>query len=214
MATNLGTYITQCQRLLHDSAQAFWSASELTDYINSARFKLASITGCQRFLDTSVSLSAGTESYAFSSFAHPSNIIDVLGVTVLWGNERIALQFKPWTEFTAFLRPWVLFQQVPFCWSKYGSSTIYVGPKPDQTYSTEIDTIEVPNTLIDNTTVEQLIYPFTDPVPYYAAYLAKYKEQSYAEANVFMAEFVKKTREAVASAQMRRIRDIYDREQM
>lgn len=213
MATTLNTYITQCQRLLHDANQSYWSTAELTDYINLARNKVAAVTGCQRFLDTSLSFTAGVESYSFSSFAHPSNIIDVFGVTLIWGNERVSLEFKPWSEFTAFLRPWVQFQQVPMCWSKYGSSTIYVGPKPDQTYTSEIDTIEVPNTLVDNTTVEQLIYPFTEAVPYYAAFLAKYKEQSYAEANVFKGEFGTKCREAVASSQMRRIRNIYAQEQ-
>lgn len=211
MAT-LNTYITQCQRLLHDANQSFYTTAELTDYINAARSKIASVTGCQRFLDTSVSVAAGTESYPFSGFAHPSNVIDVLGVVLIYGNERVSLQFKPWTEFTAYLRPWVQFQQRPMAWTKYGSTTIYLGPKPDQTYTTEIDTIEVPNTLIDNTTVEQLIFPFTDPIPYYACYLAKYKDQAYAEANIFLGEFLRKVREAVASSQMRRIRDIYDRE--
>lgn len=213
MATSLTTYITQCQRLLHDSSQSFWSTGELTDYVNSARQKVASVTGCQRYLDTSVSLTVGVESYAFSTFAHAGLTIDVWGVTVIWGNERIALRYAPWTEFTAFIRPWVQFQQVPFMWTKYGSSTLYVGPKPDQTYTTEIDTIEVPNTLVDNTTVEQLIYPFTESVPYYAAYLAKKKEQSYGEAADFLREFYRTLREGATSAQMRRIIDIYAREQ-
>lgn len=209
---SLTTYVTATQRLLHDANQAFWTTPELTDYINAARNKVAAATGCVRYLDTSISLIAGQEQYAFSSFAHAGATIDVFGVTLIWGNERISLQFKPWTEFTAFLRPWVQFQQAPMVWTKYGSGSIYVGPKPDQTYSTEIDTIETPSALVDNTTVEQLIYPYTEAVPYYAAYMAKHKEQSYAEANVFLGEFARKVREAVVSAQMRRIRDIYDRE--
>lgn len=213
MATTLNTYITQCQRLLHDANQSFWPTTELTDYVNSARAKVASVTGCLRYLDTGLSLTANVESYAFSSLTQGASTIDVWGVTVIWGNERISLQYKPWTEFTAFLRPWTQFQQVPFVWTKYGSNTIYVGPKPDQTYSTEIDCILVPNTLIDNTTVEQLIYPFTEAVPYYACYLAKYKEQSYGEAQIFLREFGMKLREAVTSSQMRRIKDIYAREQ-
>jgi hypothetical protein len=213
LAISLNVYITQVQRLLHDSSQNFWSTSEITDYLNAARNKVASVTGCIRYLDTGVSLSANVEQYPFSGFTHAGQTIDVLGITVIWGNERIALRWMPWTEFTAFLRPWVQFQQVPFVWSKYGDTTVFVGPKPDQTYATEIDTIEAPNTLIDNTTVEQLIYPRTDPVPYYAAYLAKYKEQSYGEANIFLADFWRKVREGATSMQLRRIRDIYEREQ-
>jgi hypothetical protein len=199
LATSLNTYITQTQRLLHDATQSFWSTGELTDYCNQARYKVASVTGCLRYLDTGVSLTANVEQYPFSGFTHAGLTIDVLGVTVIWGNERIALQWKPWSEFTAFLRPWVQFQQVPFVWSKYGDTTIWVGPKPDQTYATEIDTIEVPNTLVDNTTVEQLIYPRTEAVPFYAAYLAKYKEQSYGEAKTFQQDFFRKLMEGASA---------------
>lgn len=213
MATTLNTYITQCQRLLHDANQSFWTTSELTDYINQARNKVAAVTACMRYLDTGLSFTANVELYNYSSFTHPSSVIDVLGVTIIWGNERIALAWKPWTEFTALLRPWVQFQQCPMVWTKYGDSSIYIAPKPDQTYTSEIDTCEVPNTLIDNTTVEQLIFPRTEAVPYYAAYLAKYKEQSYGEANVFRADFYKKVVEGATSMQMRRIRDIYQSEQ-
>ena len=209
----LNSYVTQTQRLLHDASQNFWSTSELTDYINEARYKIAALTGCQRYLDTSLSLTVGVESYAFSTFAHPANIFDVWNITVVNSNERWSLAYMPWTEFTAFVRPWVSYQTRPTHWSKYGSNTIYVAPKPDQTYTTEIDTLEVPNTLIDNTTVEQLIYPFSDSVKYYAAYLAKKKEQSYGEAQDFMREFVRTLKEAVAASQMRRVRNIYDREQ-
>ena len=214
MATSLNNYITQCQRLLHDANQSFWSSGELTDYINSGRQKVASLTGCLRYLDTGVSLAAGTESYAFSTFTQGANTIDVLGVTVVRGNERIALAWKPWSEFTAFMRPWVQYQQTPMVWTKYGSNTLWVGPKPDQTYATEIDTIQVPNNLVDNTTAEQLIYPFTDAVQYYAAYLAKKKEQSYGEAQDFLREFFRTLKEGVTSSQMRRIPDIYQRGQM
>ena len=213
MATSLNTYITQCQRLLHDGSKNFWSTAELTDYINSSRNKTAALTGCLRYLDTGVQFFAGVESYNFASFTQGANTIDVLNVTVIWGNERISLKWKPWTEFTAFLRPWVQFQQVPFVWSKYGSNTIWVGPKPDQTYTTEIDTIELPNTLVDNNTVEQIIYPFSDSVKYYAAYLAKKKEQSYGEAQDFLREFMRTLKEGVFSSQMRRIPDIYERQQ-
>ena len=37
----LSTYITQVQRLLHDPNAQFWSTSELTDYINEARNRVA-----------------------------------------------------------------------------------------------------------------------------------------------------------------------------
>jgi len=49
MAT-LSSYITEVQRLLHDANSVFWSTQELTDYINSARERVARDTGCLRTL--------------------------------------------------------------------------------------------------------------------------------------------------------------------
>lgn len=60
----LSGYQTQVQRLLHDSAAQFWSLSELTDYINSARTRVVRDTGCYRILQ-SISLSTGVETYPF-----------------------------------------------------------------------------------------------------------------------------------------------------
>ena len=57
-------YITQVQRLLHDSSAQFWSIAELTDYINSARIRLVRDTGCYRQLQT-LYLSTGVEVYPF-----------------------------------------------------------------------------------------------------------------------------------------------------
>jgi hypothetical protein len=49
MAT-LSSYITEVQRLLHDANSVFWTTSELTDYINDARERVARDTGCLRTL--------------------------------------------------------------------------------------------------------------------------------------------------------------------
>jgi hypothetical protein len=206
----LSTYLAATQRLLHDANGNFWSAPELYDYINAGRQKVASMTGCIRYLDTSFTLTTGTEVYPFTSLTKGTVTIDVLNVTVIYGNTRYPLRWMPWTEFTAYMRPWTTYQTLPQVWTKFGSNNIYIGPKPDQAYTTEIDTILTPNTLVDDTTVEQLIYPYTEPVQYYAAYLAKQKEQSYGEANMHLGNFMRTLREAAASAQLRRIRDVYN----
>jgi len=49
MAT-LNSYITEVRRLLHDANGNFYSDSELTDYINGARERVARDTGCLRKL--------------------------------------------------------------------------------------------------------------------------------------------------------------------
>ena len=47
MAT-LNTYITEVQRLLHDANANFYTPSQLTDYINSARERTVRDTGALR----------------------------------------------------------------------------------------------------------------------------------------------------------------------
>ena len=42
----LQTYVTECERLLHDANNVFYSQQELIDYINSARERTARDTGC------------------------------------------------------------------------------------------------------------------------------------------------------------------------
>ena len=47
MAT-LSAYITEVRRLLHDANGNFYTDSQLTDYINSARERVVRDTGCLR----------------------------------------------------------------------------------------------------------------------------------------------------------------------
>lgn len=60
----LTQYLTQVQRLLHDSNAQFWSVAELTDAINEARIRVVRDTGCNRVLQN-IYLSTGVETYNF-----------------------------------------------------------------------------------------------------------------------------------------------------
>jgi hypothetical protein len=48
MSQNLSGYITEVRRLLHDANGNFYSDTQLTDYINSARERVVRDTGCLR----------------------------------------------------------------------------------------------------------------------------------------------------------------------
>jgi hypothetical protein len=134
-----------------------------------------------------------------------ANTLDILSVTIIWGNFRIPLNYMPFTELTAKLRVWTTWQQRPAAFSVFGQQTLYVGPLPDQIYVSEMDSVILPNVLIDNSTVEQIAYPFVTPVPYYAARLAKIKEQSYNEAEMFMQMYKKRALDSIASTYTRRL---------
>jgi hypothetical protein len=276
MAT-LSSYITEVQRLLHDANSVFWSTSELTDYINDARERVARDTGCLRTLQITATPISSTGvpatlwtagatvtagEFVFSSifiyevtvsgvlgstapaypasgytfppstaftdgtatllYSGPAEIIpyatistgttlDILNVNIYWGNSRIPLRYLPWSNFNAQLRYWQNYVGRPVCFSVYGQNTIYIGPVPDQAYVVEIDSTILPTALSLNTpnTNDQIQDPYTTPVAFYAAYKAKYKEQSYGEAEIYKQEYAKQIQAVLNSVYTRRIPDPY-----
>jgi hypothetical protein len=276
MAT-LSSYITEVQRLLHDANSVFWSTSELTDYINDARERVARDTGCLRTLQitstpissTGVAASIWTAGQAVTAgqfvfsnifiyqvtqsgvlgttappypaanytfppstpftdgtaqltYSGPAEIIpfatlsngttlDILNVNIYWGNSRIPLRYLPWSNFNAQLRYWQNYVGRPVCFSVYGQQQIYIGPVPDQSYAVEIDSTILPTALSLNTpnAVDPIQDPYTTPVAFYAAYKAKYKEQSYGEAEIYKQEYIKHVQAVLNSVYTRRIPDPY-----
>ena len=276
MAT-LSSYITEVQRLLHDANSVFWSTSELTDYINDARERVARDTGCLRTLQITATpisntgvaatiwtagatVTAGefvfnnifiyevtvsgvlgstappypaagytfppstafTDGTATLQYSGPAEIIpyatiatgttlDILNVNIYWGNSRIPLRYLPWSNFNAQLRYWQNYVGRPVCFSVYGQNTIYVGPVPDQAYVVEIDSTILPTALsLSAPNVnDQIQDPYTTPVAFYAAYKAKYKEQSYGEAEIYKQEYNKQVQAVLNSVYTRRIPDPY-----
>ena len=192
------------RRLVHDATGNYWPDAELIDYINQARFRVVADTGCNRILQT-VPLLTGVETYAYAALPSGINTFDVLNLTILWGGMRVPLNYMPYTEFNLKMRNWVSYQGRPVVFTVYGNNTVYVGPIPDQTYSSEWDTVVAPATLSNYTDQDTISFPFTDPVQYYAAHLAKFKEQSYEEAEKFLSAYKMKIGEAVRSSFTRRL---------
>jgi hypothetical protein len=137
--------------------------------------------------------------------------LDILNVNVYWGNSRIPLRYLPWSNFNAQLRYWQNYVGRPVCFSVYGQNTIYIGPVPDQAYVVEIDSTILPTALSLNTPSanDQIQDPYTTPVAFYAAYKAKYKEQSYGEAEIYKQEYAKQIQAVLNSVYTRRIPDPY-----
>lgn len=158
-----------------------------------------------------VSFTYYQEAYPFTSVTVPSgqSIIDVLNISAIWGNTRYVLQTKPWSEFNALMRSYMTFQQRPVMFSVYGQNTVYIGPIVDQPYVTEWDCVLTPVTLVSATDVEELTFPYTTPVAFWACYLAKIRDSSWDEAKVFQDEYMAKIRHAIAASAMRRIPNVY-----
>jgi hypothetical protein len=277
MAT-LNGYITEVRRLLHDANGNFYSDSELTDYINGARERVARDTGCLRKLqvsqtpiapvgytgnpvpwaaNTAVSLNtlifsniftyvvttagvtgdqppAYPDSYSnfppstpfangtaqiqyvgnceiipYASLPEGGQTLDILNINVFWGNSRYPLSYQPWTQFNAQLRYWQNYIGRPVAFSVFGQSQIYISPVPDQVYTIEVDTTILPLPLVNGAQVDTIIDPYTTPVAYYAAYTAKFKEQSYGESEIFYQQYINKVRSVLNTTFTRRMPDPY-----
>src|SRR5436190_1638581 len=67
--------------------------------------------------------------------------------------------------------------------------TIYIAPAPSQAFTMEFDCAKYSSPLVLTTDADTLPYPYTEPVPYYAAYLFKLNERQNDEAQDFLDSF-------------------------
>ena len=205
----LNDYITETRRLLHDVNGNFWTTAEITDYVNDARKHTVQDTGCRRVLQNHT-LPIGVETIAFSDLPQGNNTIDCLNINLYYGDSRWPLYYMAWTDFNAQLRFWQNYNGRPIGFSMYGPKTIYIGPKPDQVYTIELDTVVLPNPLVTGQEDDlQIASPFFEAVAYYAASKAKYQEQSYGESEIFKQEYTKQVLGALNSTFTRRLPSVY-----
>ena len=155
--------------------------------------------------------SSNCEIISLAALPNGIQTLDVLNVTLYWGNSRIPLRYLPWTNFNAQLRYWQNYVGRPICFSSYGQGQLYIAPVPDQSYAIEVDTVILPTALSLNnpTQVDSIVDPYSTPVAFYAAYKAKYKEQSYGEAEIYKQEYAKHVQAVLNSTYTRRIPDPY-----
>lgn len=221
----LDTYITQVRRLLHDPNGQYYSDSELTDYINEARNRVCKDTRCLRQQIVGLTtLTQGVEQYVINDTGTETagsqvvtlpaaftgyQIIDVMGINILWGSTRIKLAYLPWTRFDVQFRYWNNMLSRPVCFSRLGTMSVYVGPQPDQSYSSDWDLAMIPPPLVTDSTSEPIPEPFTTPVKYYACHLAKFREQAMGEAELFRKMYAAKAREEASAFMGRIIPDPY-----
>jgi hypothetical protein len=205
----LNDYITETRRLLHDVNGNFWTNAELTDYINDARGHTVQDSGCRRVLQN-FTLTVGDETIDYLDLPQGNNTIDVLNINLYWGDSRWPMYYMAWTDFNAQLRFWQNYNGRPIGFSIYGAKTIYIGPKPDQVYEIELDTVVLPSPLVTGSQSDTDIQsPFYEAVAYYAAHKAKYQEQSYGESEIFKQEYTKQILGALNSTFTRRLPSVY-----
>jgi hypothetical protein len=111
----------------------------------------------------------------------------------------------------ARLRFWQNYIGRPVAFSVYGQNTIYIGPIPDQVYQLEIDTVILPQDLVLTSpqTPDEIQDPYTSAPKFYAAYLAKYYEQSFGEAEIYKQEYINQARNILNTTFTRRVPSVY-----
>ena len=158
-----------------------------------------------------VSFTYYQEAYPYSDITTSSGepIINVQNITAVWGNVRYALAYKPWTHYNALMRSYVQFQQRPAVWSRQGQNVIWIGPVVDQQYVTEWDCVTQPAQLVNAGDIDTLAYPFTEPVKYYACYLAHLQQQAPDKAAQFQQMYRENAAHAIAGNIVRVIPNVY-----
>ena len=111
-----------------------------------------------------------------ANFPGVSQIIAIQSVAISWGSWKPAMRNYPWSMFQAYCRAWNIGEQnYPTVWSQYGqgqNGSIYLYPIPSVIGQMDWDCYCVPIDLALDTDVEAIPHPFTEAVPYYAAFLA------------------------------------------
>lgn len=184
----LTAYLNATQLLLQNPAAPtpLYSNANLTTWINTARGQLAGESESIRVLGT-LTLIASTVSYNFSSITLSGmgvqKVANVRMATIAVPGGSQNLSFRPWEWFNYFYNAQVSIVGAlfPTDWTQYGqgvNGTLYLYPPPATTATVTLDTVCYPIPLVDDTTVEAIPYPWTDAVPYFAAYLALLSAQS------------------------------------
>jgi hypothetical protein len=165
-------------------------------------------------IDNSLTTVVAQEVYQFSTaqtlarnqtlLAGVDQIMGVFSVACAWGANaamKPLLQPKIWTEFQAYFRSYNTgMQNFPTVWSQYSmgvNGSIYLWELPSQNSQMDWDCWCNPVALVTDATAEALSYPWTTPVPYYAAYLALLDAQRYEEAKAQKGEYDERMKEAV-----------------
>lgn len=165
----------------------------------------------------------GQEVYPFSAVspmvAVPGSGIQAVfmvnSVSVLWGNSRYTLEHCGWSKFQALARNYSPgYQDVPAIWAQFGqgnAGSLYVQPVPNTAYAWEWDVCCTPIDLTSDNDVDAIPFPWSDCVPYYAAYLAFSQSQRFADADRMTQEFERFMKRARTMSQPRGVNNWYGR---
>jgi hypothetical protein len=189
----LSAYQTQTYNLLQlpgSNATSLYSTASLTLWINLARGQLAiePQNSCIRYMGALTTV-PGQQVYNFPAIttgvSATTGIAGVMNIRSLSyqiasGQLWIAPRAWPWFSLYELNNP-VPGSGPPKSWSQFAqgvNGSFYLSPLPDLAYPINVNAVCYPIPLVNDTTVEAIPYPWTDCVPFLAAYYALLSAQT------------------------------------
>lgn len=194
----LDIYLAQFTSLIQapNSPVPLISNTAATGYINTARNQVAGEGECIRSY-ASLAVVAGTQQYAFSAITFPVGTAGIQGVANVrlanyaLGNGSVYIRPRSWEWFHLYYLCNQQTAAAPEVFAQFGqgeNGTLWFN-LPDINYNVSLDTVCYPIPLVTDSTVEAIPYPWTDAVPYYAAWLGMMNEQRQGDADRMMQRF-------------------------
>jgi len=160
--------------------------SVIDGYINKARGQVAAEGECVRSGAT-LNLNIAERSYTFGALIPADTNIDVVlairSATIIGTG---SIDIRPFEWFAAYYlsdTTTVGMPRIAAQREQGAAGIIWLWPTPNVTIPVQFDTVCLPDTLVDDLTPEAIPYPWTDAVPFYAAWLAMMNAQRQADAN-------------------------------
>ena len=203
-------YLQQTILFLNDAGISTYNPADLTTYINTGRQQIATSGECIRAVGTLVTAS-GTQQYAFTSITIGTSGASTGGVMTVRNINMPAtagygpMQNRNFDWFTLYYIQTSATQTFgrPTVWAQYSGGTsgqIYFNPTPAGAYTCTLDCVVLPNALVYDTDPEALPYPWTNVVPWYAAFYAAMSAQNFDAANLFRERYQEYMHRAVAES--------------
>jgi hypothetical protein len=196
----LASYMQRAQLLLNDAGIAVYNPGDLITYINLGRQQIATETECVRDLGT-LAITPGTQAYSLSLINIPSgqgydSVLNIRMASYLASgyNTNAFMTERNWEWFFRYYKSSAVAPVTGLAtiWSLLGrgtSGTLYFYPVPNGNTTVTVDCVILPKALVTDADTEALGYPFTDAVPFYAAYYAAFTAGNLDAANTFWEQF-------------------------
>ena len=160
-----------------------------------------------------VTITDPTGSGAVANCVMVNNVMNVLSISYIWGNQRYMLRFRAFTLFQAYMRSQTYFTQRGLIWTIHEQSgLVLIQPPPDQPYVSEWDVMALPQPLVNTSDVDtDVISPWSDAVQYYAAMLCLSKLQNFEQADHYFKIYSARVPKIIIGAGGTRIPNVYHR---